>query len=138
MLRSIRNSNRQSVRPTSCQGDQIPDIGGLEAEPGDQFGNVVMARHFPVLAQDRADHRGIAGPGAAGQFDRGFQRGRTIRHAAGRCDQRKDVAGGDQIVPGRGRIDRNGASASAIPGTIASPPRSALRESPFCPFPIPG
>ena len=87
--------------------DQVGDGDHLQPVAlavADQVGD---ARHRAVLVHDLADDAGGREPGEARQVDGRLGLPRALEDAAGAGPQREDVPRLDEVVGGRGRVDRD-------------------------------
>ena len=78
-------------------GDEIADRADLEAVRPREIHQIVEAGHGPVLAHDLADDAAGVETGETRDVDRGFGVAGADEDPAGFCDEREDVAGGDEL-----------------------------------------
>ena len=78
---------------------------------GDEIGH---ARHGAVVVHDLADDGGGVEPGKARKIDGGLGVAGADQHAALARDERKDVAGRDNVIRTLGRVDGGRDRARAV------------------------
>jgi hypothetical protein len=97
-------------------GDQVGDGDHLQAVALAVGHEVGHPGHRPVLVHDLADHAGRDQAGQPREVDAGLRVARPLEHAAGLGLEREDVAGLDDVLGPRVRVDRDLDGAGAVVG----------------------
>ena len=109
---SIRRSRKRSCRRR--QRDQVSDRADLHAVQLRERHQLGQARHRAVVVHDLADHRCGIEARQPRDIDACFGMPGAHEHAAFPGDERKDVAGRDDVVSILGGIDRHGDRVGAV------------------------
>ena len=110
---AVRDAHHERFGPAAVL-NEIGNRADLQAMLRSEFDEIRQPRHFPVLLQDLADHRGRREPGKAREIAPRFSVSGANEHPALLRHQREDVAGLHDILRARVRADRGAYRARAV------------------------